>query len=185
MNSLFNIKNINAGIILLHDSNNVKYTIIGSYLDKNNKKIYTFPGGNYLKNSNENSITTAIREFIEEIFNIKISNSKLNDLIEGIKKKKLLFDFNIYQPNKFITYFSDFKLLKYCYENIYNNIFNLSTFLKFRNKNTNQKIIPKDGLDEFIKIHLVKLTYLYENKINIRNISKYILYKIKNYKNIS
>ena len=179
---MFKVKNINAGIVLLKKtSENEYYTLIGSYYNKNNIKIYTFPGGTYSKYYDKTALHTAIREFVEEIFNIKISDIKLNEIVKGVKDNNLLLDTYIYKPNRFITFFATFKLLNFIYKCIYDHKFNLYKFLSFRNKDIKEKFIAKDGLNEFYKIHFIKINILLKNNnsIKIREISKYILQKIK------
>ena len=175
---MYKIKNINAGLVLFKNIKGYHYSIIGSYLDKNNNKIYTFPGGTYDKNYDKTGLHTAIREFIEEVFNIKIADTKLNEIVNGVKEQKLLYDIYIYKPNKFITFFGDFKILNFIYKSIYNHKINLYSFLPFRNKKIHEKIIPKDGLNEFLKIHLMKLEFLLKNTLKLRSISKYVLFKM-------
>ena len=175
---MYEIKNINAGLVLFENINGEYYSLLGSYFDKNDNKIYTFPGGGYLKNYDDTALHTAIREFIEEIFNIKVAETKLNEIVKIIREKKLLSNIYIYKPNKFITYFGNFNILKIIYKNIYNHKLNLYNFIKFRNKKVHEKIIPKDGLNEFNKIYLMKINYLIKKKIKIRIISKYILNKM-------
>lgn len=177
---MFKIKNINAGLVLFDKIDGKYYGLLGSYFDKNNDEIYTFPGGGYLENYDKTALHTAIREFIEEIFNIKVADTKLNEIVSMIREKKLLSNIYVHKPNKFITYFGDFNILNFIYEHIYNHKFNLYNFINFRNKKVNEKIIAKDGLNEFNKIHVIKLNYLLKNKnkIKIRTISKYILNKM-------
>ena len=175
---MFKIKNINAGLVLFEKINNEYYGLLGSYFDKNNDVIYTFPGGGYLDSYDKTALHTAVREFIEEIFNIKVADTKLNEIVSMIRKEKLLSNIYIHKPDKFITYFGNFNILNFIYENIYNHKINLYNFINFRNKKVNEKIVPKDGLNEFNKIHVIKINYLLKDKIKIRIISKYILNKM-------
>lgn len=175
---MLKIKEINAGLVILKKHKGEIYTLIGSYQDKNNEKIYTFPGGSYSKIYDKTSLHTAVRELIEEVFNIKIAQSKLDEIVKNINEKELLIDEYIYKPKKFITYFGDFKILNFIFKSIYNYKFNLYEFLAFRNKKINEEIIAKDGLDEFVKIHFIKLNDLNNTKIKLRLISKYVLNQI-------
>ena len=69
--------------------------------------VWSVPGGHLEKG--ESIENGAIREFVEEIFNIKISDIKLNEIVKGVKDNNLLLDKYIYKPNRFITFFANFK----------------------------------------------------------------------------
>ena len=81
---MFKIKNINSGLVLFKNMKGYHYSIIGSYIDKDNNKIYTFPGGTYDKYYDKTAVHTAIREFIEEVFNIKIADTKTEKITDEI-----------------------------------------------------------------------------------------------------
>jgi len=87
---MLNIKNINAGLIIIKKIDKKYYT-----LNNNNNNIYKFPSGKY-NIKDKTSLHTAVRNFINTIFNISISTSKINKIVNGIKKKKLLSYIYIY-----------------------------------------------------------------------------------------
>ena len=169
---MFKLKNINAGIIILKKKKNDYYTLIGSNIINSNK-VYQLTGGLYI-HDDKTALHTAIRQLIEQIFNIKINILILDDIVNNIKKKKLLLTEYIYIPNIIITYISSFKLLDYVYEYIYNKKFNLYNFFYDRNKKL--KYITDNKLS---KISLLNITELFKKHIKMKRITKYILFKLK------
>ena len=85
---MLNIKNINAGLIIIKKINKKYYTL-------NNNTINKFPEGKY-NIKDKTSLHTAIRNFINKIFNISISTSKINKIVNGIIRENLLSYIYIY-----------------------------------------------------------------------------------------
>jgi len=88
-----------AGLTLIHNENNNISILMGkSNSDKPNKKnVWIFPGGK--KNDNETPEETAYREFMEEIFNITLNKSIMDEILTEVKKNSLLYPINTLIPN--------------------------------------------------------------------------------------
>jgi len=169
---MFKIKNVNAGLIILKKMNNDYYTLIGSNIIDSNK-VYKFSGGNY-KTSDKTALHTAIRHFIEQIFNYKVSKNKLDDIVKLIKLKKLLLNQYIYIPNIIISYFGSFKLVNFIYKFLFNKKLNIYNFFLFRNKKLNYVSNIKIS-----KISLARIKDLLTTHTKFKRLSKLILFRIK------
>jgi hypothetical protein len=88
-----------AGLTLIHnENNNVSILMAKSNSDKPNKKnVWIFPGGR--KNDNEVPHETAYREFIEEVFNVVVDKSIIDEIIDLVKKNKSLYPIDTLIPN--------------------------------------------------------------------------------------
>jgi len=174
---MFKIKNINAGLVIVKKINDDYYTLIGSnIIDK--KKVYKFSGGSYI-NLDKTALHTAIRHFIEQIFNIKVSITKIDEIAIEIIKKKLLLNEYIYVPNIIMTYLGSFKTLNYIYKKLFNIKLNIYNFFKLRNKK--MEYITKNKL---AKISLSRINDLLITHTKFKRITKLILFRIKTIFNI-
>ena len=96
---MLNIKNINAGLIIINKKKNNYYTLINNY-----NNIYKFIQGKNNIND-KTSIHTAIRNFIYQVFNITISTNKINKIVNGLIKKKIIIKYiYIYTSYYYIVY---------------------------------------------------------------------------------
>jgi hypothetical protein len=88
-----------AGLTLIHnENNNISILMAKSNSDKINKKnVWIFPGGR--KNDNELPHETAYREFIEEVFNVVVNKSIIDEIIDLVKKNKSLYPIDTLIPN--------------------------------------------------------------------------------------
>ena len=88
-----------AGLTLIHnENNNISILMAKSNSDKPNKKnVWIFPGGR--KNDNEVPHETAYREFIEEVFNVVVDKSIIDEIIDLVKKNKSLYPIDTLIPN--------------------------------------------------------------------------------------
>lgn len=82
---------IGAGLtLILNDNNNYSVLMTKSNSDKKFKKyVWLFPGGR--RNGSELPHQTAYREFLEEIFNIVVSDNIINEIIDLISKDQNLY----------------------------------------------------------------------------------------------
>lgn len=171
---MFKIKNINAGLIILKKINTDYYALIGSNII-DSKKVYKFSGGKYIS-LDKTALHTAVRQFIEQIFNIKISSTKIDEIVKGIIKNKLLLNEYVYVPNIIMTYFGSFKVLNYIYKEIYNQKLNIYNFFSSRNKNMDYISNTSSKLS---KISLSRIKDLLTTHTKFKRVTKLILFKIK------
>ena len=169
---MFKIKNINAGLIIIKKMNTDYYTLIGSNIINSNK-VYQFSGGNY-DEYDKTALHTAVRHLIEQIFNIKVSSIVINNIVNNIKKKKLLLNEYVYIPNIIMTYFANVTLLDDIYKYLFNKKLNLYVFFNMRNKQLDY--ITKKNLS---KISLANISDLLKTHTKMKRITKYILFKMK------
>ena len=88
-----------AGLTLIHNENgNISILMAKSNSPKPNKNnVWIFPGGR--KNDNEVPYETAYREFIEEVFNVVVNKSIIDEIIELVKKDTSLYSIDTLIPN--------------------------------------------------------------------------------------
>ena len=169
---MFKIRNINAGLIIVKKINTDFYTLIGSNII-NSKKIYKYSGGAYMT-LDKSALHTAIRHFIEQIFNIKVSISKIDEIVNKVKEKKILLKEYVYIPNIIMTYFGSFKTLNFIYKQLFNIKLNLYNFFISRNKNIDY--VTKNKLS---KISLARVKDLLTTHTKFKRLTKLILFRIK------
>ena len=156
MNQLKDLPKDRCGGVVVLDKINNEYIVLMGSKNKNNHKIYEYFGGN---NEPEDltALHTSIRELIEEMFNVKISNDNIEQLVlELLKNQDIKMDLTYVHPNENMTYFIGFDVV----EKIYNYIkygqykaidkFDIIKFIKNRKINN----IAKDGLNEIKELHL-------------------------------
>jgi hypothetical protein len=178
-------KNLNSGLTIIDKIKNEYYILIG-YNIKNNIKEYSLFGGHY-EIDDKTSLHTAIREFLEEFFNIKINNDKIDIIVKELLLNNLIFDYNIKISNTSISYFGNFNTLNLIYKLLYifhfnvnhskTKPFNIYKFFKIRNNLEFKK--KSKGLNEIEKINIKNINYfINNNKINIKKFTKFIINKI-------
>jgi len=88
-----------AGLTLIHnENNNISILMAKSNSDKPNKKnVWIFPGGR--NNDNEVPHETAYREFIEEVFNVVVDKSIIDEIISIVKNDSSLYPIDTLIPN--------------------------------------------------------------------------------------
>ena len=82
---------IGAGLtLIINEDNNYSILMAKSNSKKDYKKnVWLFPGGR--RNNKELPHQTAYREFIEEIFNVVVSDFIVNEIIDNISKDESLY----------------------------------------------------------------------------------------------
>jgi hypothetical protein len=188
MNLIHYIKNKmyqGAGLAIIHYDNN-NYSLL---LAKCNKKYeWIFPGGK--RNEDEEPVQTAYREFIEEVFNISIEKSVLNEIIETISKNNQCLPINtnisninsitnipsytFIQNDKCITsivnilskYNIQSDVFNYNYENLYdyNKQVNIYNFCSMRRYINDEIIGVMNELVFITMVPLKNLLYATKNK---------------------
>ena len=85
---------IGAGLtLIINENNNYSILMAKSNSKKEYKKnVWLFPGGR--RNNTELPHQTAYREFIEEIFNVVVSDFIVNEIIDNISKDENLYSIN-------------------------------------------------------------------------------------------
>ena len=85
---------IGAGLtLIINENNNYSILMAKSNSKKEYKKnVWLFPGGR--RNNTELPYQTAYREFIEEIFNVVVSDFIVNEIIDNISKDENLYPIN-------------------------------------------------------------------------------------------
>jgi len=88
-----------AGLALVvNEDNNYSILLAKSNSDKPHKKnVWIFPGGK--KNDDELPYQTAYREFLEEVFNIVVDKSIVDEITDRVKESKTLLPIETLIPN--------------------------------------------------------------------------------------
>jgi hypothetical protein len=132
-----------AGLTLIHDDGDQNYSVLFAKSNSNNlnkRFVWIFAGGK--RNSGENAIQTAYREFVEEIFNVVVDIKIINEIIDIIISKTNLYpidsklsntaiipSYTFLQSSKAITIFVDVlhkyhiksDVFPFGYNGLYNN----------------------------------------------------------------
>ena len=189
MNLIYYIKNKmyqGAGLAIFHYDNLNNFSLL---VAKCNKKYeWIFPGGR--RNGDEEPVQTAYREFIEEVFNISIEKSVLNEIIETISKNNQCLPINtnisnmnsitnipsytFIQNDKCITsivnilskYNIQSDVFNYNYENLYdyNKQVNIYNFCSMRRYINDEIIGVMNELVFITMVPLKNLLYATKNK---------------------
>jgi hypothetical protein len=180
----YDLKNTSGGVIIADFIKGKQVIILGK--SNNPREIDTYESfGGKKEKEDLTSLHTAIREFTEEFFNIKINTDIINDIALGLRVNNLI----IKQQNFFgISYLINFKGLNFIFQKIYsyletlsnnplknyqyNNKFNLRKYMEERT--IDEK--PSNGLNEIKKIEVFKLEDLLHNNVKLRWFTKKILY---------
>lgn len=162
-----------SGIAIFDNIDNNYIVLMGSKKSIKGRIFEYFGGHN--EPEDDSALHTAIRELVEELFNVKISKININELTNNmLQQNDIRHEITLVHPNKNLTYFIGFETL----EKIYNYLhfgkyqiiqhFDLIKYLKGRKINGN----PKDGLNEIEKIHIYYLEDV--AKLKLRNVSRRI-----------
>lgn len=163
-------KNQAGGIIISDIINDEQIIFLGKSNIKSRKKQYEGFGG---KNEKDDisSLHTAIRELIEEFFNIKVSIEIINNIALLLRQSNLILKqqelfgmsylINLEGLNIVYDKIKDYgELNKYCD----NNIFNYQKYFSERIVDGN----VNNGLNEIKSIEIFKLDDVKNNKIPLR-----------------
>ena len=164
---------LSGGFLISDFINEEQVVILGKSNTKSddNKSIYESFGGK-VEVEDLSPMHTATRELIEELFNLKLLTTNINDIVDMIKEHKLIIkEYKFYG----IAYLINFNGLNVIFQKICeytdillkyknNNFFDLPTFIKDR------QIVRKvsKGLNEIRSIHLYKIKDIKARKIELR-----------------
>jgi len=174
-------KQLNAGLSIIKKIKGKNDYIIllgGTY--RNQIKKYEMLGGR-CEPQDKTALHTAVREFIEELFNIKLHIDKIDELVRHLILNSHIA-YNLTQISETsVSYFTDFKTLELIYNFVYygkyNSVHSLN-FTKFmQERNSNKlKCEKSDGLCE---IDFVSVVYLSKaHLLPLRKYAYYILVKL-------
>lgn len=160
-------KNLNAGLTIIKKiKNKPDYIILlgGNYIDSIKK--YEMLGGR-CEHTDKTSLHTGIREFVEELFNIKLDLLKLDKLVENIIINGHIIDDITNKSNTSVSYYANFKTLELIYNYVYYNQYKIvkpldfSQFMEKRN-GQNNNCVQSNGLCEIQFISVVYLSKAHE-----------------------
>lgn len=187
METLFNndIHGVSGGILIVDKINDNNIIILGKPNISKREHEYESFGG---KKEEEDltSLHTAIREFIEEFFNIRISTDHINIIATYVRMEKIIvkqrefygmsYMININGLNKIFQKLCSIlggesnMLFKY---NV-NNKFDLNKYIDERTVDT----CIGDGMNEIKSIHIFNISDIKEQKIKLRWYTKKIIAKM-------
>jgi hypothetical protein len=170
-----------GGILIVDYIEKEKVILLGRSNIPKRENTYESFGGKY-ELTDLSSLHTAVREFIEEFFNIKISLNELNILIDKIVSSNIILKQACFYG---VSYLLDFKGLNFIFQYLcllnnglqkYNikNVFNLGRYIK-------ERIItakPYDGLNEISAIECFRISDIKHNRVNLRWFTKKIIDKM-------
>jgi len=175
-------KQLNSGLTIIKKIKN-DYIILLGGCNINGTKRYEMLGGRF-ETFDKTALHTGIREFIEELFNIKINLNKLDKLIEQLITNDHIIHLLTIKTTTSISYFANFKTLELIYNFIFYdnykiiNSFNFAKFIQNRNSNTNKiNCLQENGLYEIDFISVVYLSKVH--LLPLRNFSINFLNKLK------
>jgi len=156
-------RNLNSGLTIIKKIKNQNDYIIllgGNYMG--NLKKYEMFGGRY-EPSDKTALHTGIREFIEELFNIKFDLNNLDKLVENVVVNEHLIDSLTHKSDTSISYFANFRTLELIYNFVYYGKYQIvkpldfSKFMEKRNLASNE-CVKSNGLCEIDFISIVYLS---------------------------
>ncbi len=163
-------KGLAGGILICDLIDGEKVIFLGKSNIPYKNKFYESFGGRSEK-TDISSLHTAVRELVEEFFNLRININELNKLTYNIKKANIIL--NQHQDNG-MSYLIDFSGLNFIFQQlclIYNQL------QKYNNNNNfdyikyiKERIITEksfNGLNEIQHIELFKISDIKNNKINL------------------
>jgi hypothetical protein len=148
--------------------------------------------GGKVEKTDISSLHTAIRELVEEFFNMKISVEILEEICSEFRKNNyILKQYNYYGVSYLINLdglnkvyqklcILDENLLKYNDNKMGNHQFNYIKYMEERIVND----IPQNGLNEIKSIHMITLDDILNNKVNIRWFTNKVIGKMLKQKKI-
>ena len=161
-----------AGGILISDIvNNERVILLGKSNIPKRTGTYESFGGKTEK-QDISSLHTAIREFVEEFFNYKISVNLINEIAYTIRNTNFIIKTKELHG---MSYLIDFSGLNFIFQFLLTEIpelekYNVSNFFDYKTY-INERTIgakAKDGLNEIQKIELFKLSTIKDKQINLR-----------------
>ena len=173
---------LNAGLTILKKiKNKNEYILLIGANNHNGKKKFELLGGK-CDPTDKTALHTAIREFIEELFNIKLTIFKIDGLVKNLIVNNHIINNLTQLSNTSASYFANFKTLELIYNYVFNNKYEIVTLLDFsdfivkRNK-AFYTCIKSDGLCEIEFITVVYLSNVH--MLQMRSFSYNILNLLK------
>ncbi len=162
-----------GGIVVIDKLNDDYYVLLGSRLS-GSRRIYEYFGGNN-EPQDLTAFHTSIREFIEELFNVKIDVSSINKLVEEIiEDNDIKNELTFVHPNGNMTYFIGFgsleKVSNFIKYRKYKRIDNLDLSKYINNREIHGE--PNNGLNEINDIHIYRLDEVL--KLELRDVAERI-----------
>jgi len=160
-----------GGILIVDKIGENRVILLGkSNIPKRNGSYESF-GGKYEK-EDISSLHTAIRELIEEFFNLKIDTNFINEIAYSLRNNNLIL--KQYEFNG-MSYLINFDGLNFIFQKLKtydqslnkydnNNSFNISTYI-------NERIVTGpayNGLNEIHKIEIFNIKDIKEKKVSLR-----------------
>lgn len=147
-----------------------KVIILGkSNVAKRSNSFESF-GGRYEK-EDATTLHTAVRETIEEFFNLKPSNNKVNEIAEGFRKNKLII--RQYELHG-MSYLINFSGLNFIFQKLLSDFTELKPYDDKSKFNVTKYIEerqvpdkPTEGLNEIHSLRVFKINDIKEKKIDI------------------
>lgn len=185
METLFknDMKGVSGGILIVDTIDNNNIIILGKPNITKREDEYESFGGKK-EEADITSLHTAIREFIEEFFNMRISTDHINTLATYVRTEKIIvkqrefygmsYMINMSGLNKIFQKLCNIleasDLIKY---NV-NNKFDLNKYIDERKVDT----CVGDGLNEIKSIHIFNIADIKDQKIKLRWYTKKIIAKM-------
>ena len=176
-------KQLNSGLTIIKKIKNDHIILIGGN-NINGTNRYEMLGGR-CESYDKTALHTGIREFVEELFNIKLNTYKVDKLVEQlIVHDHIIHEMTIISTTS-ASYFASFKTLELIYNFVYHGKYDIVEsldFVKFmetRNSDTNKSnCIKSDGICE---IDFISVVYLSKaHMLPLREYSINLINKLKN-----
>lgn len=172
------LKEKSGGFIIVDKIKQDKVILLGKSNISNRNSSYENFGGKYEK-EDISSLHTAVRELIEEFFNLKIPYNNINQIAFNLRKNNLIL--KQYELNG-MSYLINFEGLNFIFQQILicnQNLikYNINNNFDYINY-INERIVTdaaSNGLNEIHKIELFNVKDVKENKINLRWYSNKII----------
>jgi len=183
------IKGQPGGILISDIMDGEQILLLGKSNVRKRKDIFESFGGK-VEQTDISSLHTAIRELVEEFFNIKISTEVVNEICSEFRKNTGKSPYILKQYVYYgVSYLINLEGLNKIYQLLilydidammnlikYNNdgMFDVMKYIEERTIDG----IPNDGLNEIKSIHIVKLNDIVDNKIHLRWFTNKIISKM-------
>ena len=190
METLFNndMKGVSGGILIVDKINNNNIIILGKPNISKREHEYESFGG---KKEEEDltSLHTAIREFIEEFFNMRILTDHINIMATYVRTEKIIvkqrefygmsYMINMNGLNKIFQKLCSILESQDASNNIlskynYNNSFDLNKYIDERTVD----VCIGDGMNEIKSLHIFNIADIKDQKIKLRWYTKKIIAKM-------
>jgi hypothetical protein len=186
METLFNndMKGVSGGILIVDKINNNNIIILGKPNISKRENEYESFGG---KKEEEDltSLHTAIREFIEEFFNMRISTDHINIMATYVRTEKI-----IVKQREFygMSYMINMSGLNKIFQKLCNLVGDSNILIKYNvnnkfdlNKYIDERTVDVcngDGMNEIKSLHIFNIADIKEQKIKLRWYTKKIIAKM-------